>query len=510
MRVYYDSLGDTLRLTAGKYPDKIAVVNYGESRFTYCELNERVNKLANTFREMGISKGDKVAYLFFNCSQFLEVHYAVAKTGAVGVPLNFRLIGKELSYQLNNSDAVCIVYGPEFVETVNSIRHEIPNIKYYICDGDGDDSTLIYEKVIASGSPDEPNVDVTLYDDFIIMYTSGTTGLPKGTVLTHKNNFLGNIEIALDYRFKRSDILQIVPPLYHLASLTFSGMALILGQTLIIHKQVNPQEMLQAIPDEKITFSWGPGTLWNMLINYPDFEKYDVSSVRLIINGGMTMPSELRQKVLDKFPNAELGDTYGLTETSVGVSILPPEDALRKSASVGVPLVFSDVRIFNDHGEELPPNVVGEIVSAGNFMKGYYKNEKATAEAIKKGWFCTGDLGMKDEEGFIYLVDRKKDMISTGGENVYSKEVEDVIYGYPDVLEVAIIGTPDEKWGEVVTAVIVPKTGKAIVEEDFIKYCRSNMASYKCPKIIKFTESIPKNPSGKILKRELREIYANA
>jgi len=507
---YYDSLGDVLRLMAGKYPDKTAIVNYGGNRLTYRELNERVNKLANAFRGMGIRKGDKVAYLFFNCSQFLEVHYAVAKAGAVGVPLNFRLIGKELSYQLNNSDAVCVVYGPEFVQTINSIRRDIPDVKHYICDGDGGDGTLTYEKVITSESSDEPNVDVTLYDENVIIYTSGTTGLPKGTVLTHKNNMLGAMEMAFDYGFRRNDIVQIIPPMYHLGSLTFSVIALIAGETLIVHKQFDQQEVLRAIQDEKITFSWGPGTLWNVLINFPDFENYDVSSVRLIINAGMTMPTELRQKVLDKFANAELGDTYGLTETCTGVSILYPKDTLRKSASVGVPLSFSDVRIFNDSGQELPPNEVGEIVTSGNFMKGYYKNEEATAEAIRKRWFYTGDLGMKDEEGFIYLVDRKKDMISSGGENVYSKEVEDVIYGYPDVMEVAIIGTLDEKWGEVVTAVVVPKAGKTIVEEEFIKYCRENMAAYKCPRIVKFAESIPKNPSGKVLKRELREIYANS
>ncbi len=503
-----DSIGDTLTLTAGKYPDKVALVNYGGSRLTYRELNERVNRLANALIGLGVRKGDKVAYLFFNCSQFVETHYAVAKAGAAGVPLNFRLVGRELAYQINNSDAGCVIYAPEFIQTLNSIRPEIPGVKLFICDGDGGEGVLQYEELIKKGDPAEPGVEVNLYDDNVILYTAGTTGLPKGSVLTHKNSLFNGMAMLIDYGLKYDDIFQVIPPLYHSASLNgFTVTAILAGGTLVIHKQLSPQQMLQAIQEERITATWGPATMWRMVISYPEIGKYDTSSVRLVVNGAMYMPAEMRRQVLAHFPNAVMGDTYGMTEASPCTTILRPQDALRKPASVGVPLTICDVKIFNEQGEEVPPGVVGEIVNRGNFMKGYYKNAEATAQSIKGGWFYTGDLGMKDEEGFIYLVDRKKDMIVSGGENVYSKEVEEVIAAYPGVFEVAVIGLPDEKWGEVVTAVIAPVPGKQLTEQEILEHCRKNLAGYKCPKIVKFTEMLPKNPAGKILKRELKELF---
>lgn len=503
-----DSIGDTLTLTAGKYPNKIAVVEYGGSKLTYREFNERVNRLANALLALGIKKGDKIAYLFFNCSQFAETHYAVAKAGAVGVPLNFRLVGRELSYQINNSDAVCLIYGPEFVQTVDSIRQEIPGVKHFICAGNGSGDVLKYEELIKDNSPAEPGVEVGLYDENLILYTAGTTGAPKGSVLTHKNHLFNGMTMIMDYGMRPDDVMQIIPPLYHSASLNgFMVPGVLLGATLVLHKEMDPQQMLQAIQEYKITITWGPATMWGMVINYPDIDKYDTSSVRLVVNGAMYMPAEMRKRVLAHFPNAAMGDTYGMTECSPCTTILRPQDVLRKPSSVGVPLTICDVRIFNESGEEVPPGTVGEIVNRGNFMKGYYNNPQATAEVIKEGWYYTGDLGMRDEEGFIYLVDRKKDMIVSGGENVYSKEVEEVISTHPKVLEVAVIGLPDEKWGEAVTAVVVPRKGEELGEEELIQYSKENLAGYKCPKAIKFAEALPKNPAGKIMKQELKKIY---
>ena len=509
MRGNIDSIGDTLTITAGKYPDRTAMVNYGGSSLTYREFNERVNKLANALIALGVEKGEKVAYLFLNCSEFLEAHYAVAKSGAVGVPLNFRLTGRELAYQINNADSVCVVYGPEFAETIDSIRQEVTRVSHFICNGKGGDDVLKYEDLIAAAGPDDPGVEVSLYDENLILYTAGTTGLPKGSVLTHRNHLFNAMTMVMDYGLRGDDITQIVPPLYHSASLNgFAITSVLLGAKMVIHKQFSPQEMLQAIQDQKITCTWGPATIWRMVIGHPDIDKYDTSSIRLLVNGAMYMPAEMRKEVLSHFPNAVMGDTYGMTEASPCTTILRPEDVLRKPATVGVPLTVCDVKIFNDRGEEVPRGSIGEIVNRGNFMKSYYKNDEATAESIKGGWFYTGDLGIKDEEGFITLVDRKKDMIVSGGENVYSKEVEEVIAGYPDVFETAVIGLPDEKWGEVVTTVIAPMPGKQIKSEDIIEYCRKNLAGYKCPRIVKFVESLPKNPAGKIVKRELKEMFS--
>lgn len=504
-----DSIGDTLALAAAKYPDKVALVEYGGKSLTYRKFNERVNRLANALIKLGIEKGDSVAYLFFNSSQFLESHYAVAKAGAVGVPLNFRLLDRELCYQIKNADALCLIYSGEFESTIRAIRPELPEVRHFICDGEITAGVWGYEGLIAENSCGEPERDVCLYDANLILYTAGTTGLPKGALLTHKNSLFNGMSMIMDYGFSHNDVFQISPPLYHSASLNgFAVPAILLGATSIIHKKISPPQILQAIEDYKVTCTWGPATLWRMIITCPEIDGYDLSSVRMVINGAMYMPAGMRATVLARFPNAVMGDTYGMTEASPCTTILRQEDCIRRPSSVGKPLIVCDVKIFDERGEEAPPGVVGEIVNRGNFMKGYYKNPVATGESIKGDWFYTGDLGVKDEEGLLYLVDRKKEMIVSGGENVYSKEVEEVIATYPDVFEAAVIGLPDDKWGEVVTAVIVPVPGKQITELEIIDHCRLHLAGYKCPKVVKFTDTLPKNPTGKILKRLLKQWYA--
>ncbi|MGO9138105.1 MAG: acyl-CoA synthetase [Syntrophales bacterium] len=501
-----DSIGDSLTLTAGKYPRKTALKNYGGESLTYSHLNERVNRLANAMRDLGIKKGDKVAYLLFNCSQFVEIHYAVAKAGAVGVPLNFRLTGRELSYQLKNSDSVILFCGPELLETVNAIRGDT-EVKHYICT-EGGLGYMDYEKLLAKGSSKELGMDINLYDNCVIMYTSGTTGFPKGAILTHRNCLFNAMNNVMSFGYLHSDIMQIIPPLFHAGSLNGAMIhTVLLGMTAIIHKQFSAKEALQAIQEEKITITWGPATIFRALLMEQEAGGFDVSTIRLLINGGMAMPAEMKMKVLQCFPGATLSDTYGLTEACPNCTNLQGEDVLRKTGSVGLPLPLSDVKIFDHNGRELAAGQVGEIVTRGNFMKGYYNNDQATLESVKNGWLHTGDLGMKDDEGFVSLVDRKKDMISPGGENVYSREVEEIIALHPDVYEVAVIGLPDEKWGESVAAVIVPKPGKQIDEKELIQFCRKSLAGYKCPRTIKYEGDLPKTPSGKILKRVLIEKY---
>ncbi|MFH0998524.1 MAG: long-chain fatty acid--CoA ligase [Pseudomonadota bacterium] len=503
-----DSIGDALTLTAGKYPDKTALINYSGHSFTYREFNERVNRLANALTDLGFEKGDKIAYLFLNCSQFLESHFAVAKAGCVGVPINFRLMGRELAYQISDCDASCVIYSGEFIPSINAIKGQLEKVRHFICDGDAGRDILNYEQLIERQGAHEPNVQVTLYDENLILYTAGTTGFPKGAVLTHKNSLFNAMAMIMDYGMNFREVFQVIPPLFHSASLNGVSLPGILcGSTLVLHSQFNPQDALQAIQDKNISITWGPATLLRMLIAFQDFGSYDTSSVRLVINGAMYMPAEMRQAVLSKFPSAKIADTYGMTEASPCTTILPPDRSLEKPASVGIPLTLCDVKIFNGAGQEAASGEEGEIVNRGNFMKGYYGRDEATAECIKGGWFYTGDMGKKDEDGFVYLVDRKKDMICSGGENVYSREVEEVIALYPNVFEVAVIGLPDEKWGEVVTAVVTPMPGTELKADELAVHCRKNLAGYKCPKIIRFTDSLPKNPSGKILKREIKKIY---
>ena len=497
-----DSIGDSLTLTAGKYPEKLAIANYGGERFTYRQLNERVNRLADRLKAWGVQKGDKVAYLLFNCTQFVEIHYAVAKAGAVGVPLNFRLTGRELLYQLNHSDSTILFCGTEFVETVSTIANET-KVKYFVS-LKGHAGFRDYEEELQKGRPQEPAVDLNLYDDCVIIYTSGTTGAPKGAVLTHRNCLFNAMNNVMGFGYRHSDIMQVVPPLFHVGSLNGAMIhTIMLGMSAIIHKQFSAEEMLRAIQEEKITVTWGPATIFRLLLTEQEAKGYDVSTIRMLINGGMAMPAEMKKQVLKLFAGATLSDTYGLTEACPNCTNLFGSDVLRKTGSVGLPLPLSDVRIVDDDGREVAPGQVGEIATRGNIMKGYYKNAQATKDAVKDNWLLTGDLGIKDAEGFISIVDRKKDMICPGGENVYSREVEDVIQLYPDVFEVAVIGLPDEKWGEKVTAIIVPKPGTEIDEEELMKHCRKNLAGYKCPRVIKYESDLPKNPAGKILKRVL-------
>ena len=503
-----DSIGDALALTATKYPNKTALIEVGGERFTYDRLNRRVNRLANALLSMGFTKGDKIAYLFANTHHFVECHFAVAKTGGVGVPLNVRLVGRELAYQIENSDAVCVIYSGRFADAVNQARIHLTQARVFICDGDSGRDARDYEPIFDNNPDHEPEVDVTLYDDNIILYTAGTTGTPKGAVLRHKNSLFNAMTMVMGYRFRRDEVFQVIPPLFHSASLNAICIpAILTGATLVLHPRFEPKEALAAIQEERITITWGPATLLRMLIGEPEFDRFDTTSVRLVINGAMYMPAEMRRQMLSKFPSACIADTYGMTEASPCCTILPPDRALDKPASVGLPLSLCDVKIFGENGEELGPGEVGEIVTRGNFMRGYYEDAPATAEAIRNGWFYTGDLGKKDEEAFIYLVDRKKDMISTGGGKVYSPGGGEGIGLHPHVFEAAVIGVPDEKWGEAVAAVVAVMPGTELTEEDLAAHCRLQLADYKRPRIYKFVESLPKSAAGKVLKREIKKTF---
>ncbi len=503
-----DSIGDALALTAAKHPDKTALIDVGGDRFTYDRLNRRVNMLANGLIAMGFKKGDKIAYLFANTHHFVECHFAVAKAGGVGVPLNVRLVGRELAHQIENSDAICVIYSGMFADAVNQARTHLTKARVFIRDGDDDRDARDYESVFENSSDHEPGVEVRLSDDNIILYTAGTTGAPKGAVLRHRNSLFNGMTMAMDYGLRRDEVFQVIPPLFHSASLNAICIpAILTGATLVLHPRFEPREALAAIQEERITITWGPATLLRMLIGELEIDRFDTSSVRLVINGAMYMPAEMRRQVLAKFPSACIADTYGMTEASPCCTILPPDRALDKPASVGLPLSLCDVKIFGDDGQELPPGEVGEIVTRGNVMRGYYGDAPATAEAIRNGWFHTGDLGKKDEEGFIYLVDRKKDMISTGGENVYSREIEEVIGLHPHVFEVAVVGVPDEKWGETVAAVVAVMPGTELTEEDLAAHCRIHLADFKRPHVYRFVESLPKSAAGKVLKREIKKTF---
>lgn len=503
--------GDLIVRNARRFPDKEGVICEAQ-RLTWQQANGRVNKLVHALEELGISKGDRVAVLSGNCHEYWECYCACGKSGIILVPLNYRLAGRELLYILNNSGAIAIVMGPEYVETIRQIQRELDHLKYFITFGGADGEILGYEEFIQNQSSSECHTQIDESDLFWIMYTSGTTGRPKGVMITHKNVLTDALDDMYAYEMKKEDALLVTPPLYHAAGTAISYSAMYVGAKIVIMKKWDADHALELIEQEKITTSWWNAAMLTDLLNSPSLKKKDHSSIRSIMYAGSPMPVELLKRGFSVFGKVFWG-LYGLTENTSSATCLPisehftegPKEKIERLYSVGKELISLHVRVVDDQMEDVRPGQVGEIVIKGDtVMKGYWNNHEATMETIKEGWLCTGDLARTDEEGYIYIVDRKKDMIISGGENIYSKEVEDVINSHPAVLESAVIGVPDPKWVESVKAIVVLLPGQQLTSQELVEYCKANMASYKKPRFVEFVEALPRNPSGKVLKSELR------
>ncbi|MCP4754834.1 MAG: long-chain-fatty-acid--CoA ligase [Proteobacteria bacterium] len=501
-------IGEVLARWARKTPDREALV-CRERRFTYRQYNERVNRLANGLQSLGVDKGDKVALLFTNSNEIAECFLAVCKLGAVVVPLNFRLIGRELVYQIRNSDSKVLIFGEQFQEMVNSIRDRLPEVKSYICAGHRNVAgTRNYEEFLGLHDTSEPMVPMFDDDPAFIMYTSGTTGQPKGAVLTHKNLILSALITSIEAPGSPAERMLCITPLFHVAAAGSLIKMLLLGGTTVVHDQFDPRRVLETIEKEKITYMFLVPAMWIMLLENEKIDGIDKSSLQRGLTGASVMPASIKKKVSEHFPKARLSDSFGQTEMSPVTAILRPEDFFRKQGSVGRPVMTIEARVVDESDNDVPQGQVGEIIYRGpTTMKEYYKNPEATAEAMRNGWFHSGDLVRIDEEGFIYVVDRSKDMIVSGGENIYAVEVEEVLYTHPSVLEAAVIGVPDPKWEEAVKAVVVLREGYQATEEEIIEHCRQNLAGYKKPKSVEFLEELPKNATGKVQKFILREKY---
>lgn len=497
-----------------RYPKKEALIS-GDLRLTYEELYIRIKKLSNALYKLGIRRGDKIAILLENCHQYIELLFAVTQKGFIGVPLNYRLSGKELSYIINDSETIVIVSCEKYLSQINSIRGEIRKVKTIIS-VDGGEDALDYETLIKNSVSEEINAD-TIPDRALafIMYTSGTTGKPKGAMITHNNVFINSGILSWCYHYLEPyDRTLNIAPFYHIGASSVAITHVYAGATNVILKKFSPKDVLETIEKEKITNFWMAPNMLNTLINHPDISKYDLSSLRKITYAGSPMPVSLLQKCVSVFGKIFI-QLYGLTEASPSMTTLPLEDndpdaspqKLKRLESVGKEDLNTQVRVVNLEGNDVKPGEVGEIIGKGdNMMIGYWKLPKETSDVLKDGWLYTGDLATVDEDGYIYIVDRKKDMIISGGENIYSVEVEEAIYKHPDVLEAAVIGIPDTMWGEAVMACIVLKPGSIITEDDIIQHCKANLASYKKPKHIKFFNELPKSPTGKILKKDLRKL----
>jgi acyl-CoA synthetase (AMP-forming)/AMP-acid ligase II len=506
-------LGETLARNARKCPDLEAVI-FGNRRITYRELDERVNRLANVLLSAGIMQGDSIGLLMQNRQEMLEIFFAAAKIGAVNVPVNTRLSPREMVYILQDAEVKVLFFAEGFMEAVEKIRGELPGVGRYVLVGEEDRGTWDhYEGILAGGSPNRPEIRLRDDQEAFIIYTAGTTGKPKGAVLTHKNlvvNSMANIQEASLSLPRRADLPFIAPkvmsvtPFFHIAGV-LGVVKNMVSLTPMIVMEFNPLELLKTMEAEKATYLFLVPAMWLLVMNHPDFKKYDVRSLRTAAYGADITPNSLKERILESFPNAALYEAFGQTEMTATAVLMKHQDALRKEGSVGQPLSNVEIRVVDDHMHDVGVNEVGEIVYRGpGLFKGYYRNPEETEKAFEGGWFHSGDLVRRDAEGFLYVVDRKKDMIISGGENIYSAEVEAVLRDNPKVREAAVVGVPDPKWGEAVKAFVVLEPNQSASAEEIIGYCAENLARFKRPKSVEFLSALPRSATGKVLKRELR------
>jgi fatty-acyl-CoA synthase len=509
MNIQRFDAGSALTRAARLFSNKTAII-FEQNRISYAELNERVNRLANGLMKMGVKKGDKVALLFYNCPQFTESYYALVKIGAIVVPLNLRLAVPELIYEANNSDCTRIIYSAEFSEVMSKLRPKLSKVKSYICHGETCPSdTTKYEELITGSPAGEPKVDVQMEDGCDIFYTGGTTGLPKGAYRTHENVIWVALTCGMCLKFGADNVVLASPPLFHIVSNYLTLSSFFFGSTIVMVKAFDPVKTLELIQKEKVTHVWLVPAMSTAIWNLPDVSKYDLSSLQVYTTGGAPMPTGLKMRIKEHLPNVYFTESYGSTETGWIASHGPT--GLPWKEGQGIPCFSQKLRLMDDNENEVPHGDIGEVAVQGPLtIQNYYNDSKMTKETIRNGWFHTGDLARLDEEGYLYIVDRKKDMVISGGENVYSVEVERVILTHPKISEAAVIGLPNEKWGEQVTAVVVLKSGEELTEDELMSFCRKELAGYKCPKGVKFvTDPLPRTSFGKVLKRELRDRFSS-
>lgn len=509
-----------LVITAAICPAKEAIV-FEDKRFTFADLSGRVNRLGNALISLGINKGDRVAALMVNCNQCVEVYFACAKIGAVYVPMNYRAKGNELTYMLNSADARVIFIGERYLELVDSIKTSLISIEKFISvDGpaSGKDN---YEALLKNSSADDIFTEINDDDMTILMYTAGTTGFPKGVMLTHQSFSIYVLQNVTppDPDTRENNILTV--PLYHIAGIQAMMAAIYGGRTLVIQRQFDAIEWMKLVQRERVNRAMMVPTMLKLLIENPKFNDFDLSSLKVITYGAAPMPLEVIKKAIRVFPGVSFINAFGQTETASTITALNPEDhvisgateeekarKLKRLSSIGKPMADVEMKVMDEQGNELPYGLTGEIVARGpRVMSGYWKDEEKTKKTIDAdGWVHTGDMGYRDEEGYFFLAGRATDMIIRGGENISPEELENVIYSHPKINEVAVIGVPDEEWGEVPKAICVLRPGnEGTKPEEIMEYCRQNLASYKRPRVVEFVKELPRNAVGKVLKRTLRE-----
>ncbi|WP_203363780.1 long-chain-fatty-acid--CoA ligase [Bacillus sp. REN10] len=498
-------IGYYLALNARNYPTKRAIHCEGRE-YTYKAFNEQVNRLAHGLLDLGVQKGDKIALMMKNSDYFVFAYFASAKIGAVVVPVNFRLTSPEVHYILAQSDTLFVFCDQEYEPIIQAAKKQTA-VKAVVVAGQTVNH-VSFQSLLAVCT-DEPKVVVSESDDLEILYTSGTTGQPKGALFDHRRVFNVGMTMIAAMGIRSNDRFLHLAPLFHSAQLNlFLVAGVILGATHVIHREFHPVQALETIEKEEISHFFGVPAMYNFILQVPNKEKYDLSSIQRCSYGAAPMPPEIVKQSMKLFQTDQFYNLCGLTEAGPGGIMLDPEGHKYHLGKGGKPIFLTEAKVVDSEGKETPPGMIGEFVIRGEtVMKEYYKKPEETKRALQDGWLYTGDLAVMDEEGYITLVDRKKDMIISGGENVYSIEVEQVMYEHPSILEAATIGLPDEVWGERVTAIVVLKPKATLDEEGFRHFCRQKLAGYKVPRQVIIVDELPRNTSGKILKYQLRQRF---
>ncbi len=512
--MYYPTLKTMLEQTVERYPDRDAVIYPKKNqRWTYAEWNNKVNNLASSFLSMGIKKGDRVSLFLYNSSEFVTALFALVKIGAVFNPINYRLAAKELAYIVNDAGSRIVIFEEAVRSELEKVKDELTSVeKFIFTDDNAPDYALDFYPLL-EGAGELPDIEIKEDDLYIIMYTSGTTGRPKGVLHTHRSMVEHNMSVIADQHLTYMDVGLCAAPLYHAAELhVFFFPRVHVGAANVITHMFNPKEVLQLLQDEKISVLFGAPTMLNMLLQ-ENVSAYDLSSLRLVGYGGASMAPAMVKQCHDIL-KANLIQYYGMTEMGPVVTVLYPEEQLAKAGAAGRGILNHEIRIVRTR-EDAPSepddlvnrgDEIGEIIVRGpSMMTGYFNLPDVTKKKLYKGWYHSGDLARIDEDGYVWIADRVDDMIISGAENIYPREVEDALFEHPDVLEVAVIGRADIKWGKVVTAFVVAKSTDLNAEtlDSFLKNSGS-IAGYKRPRQYEFVTELPKTPSGKIQKFKLK------
>ena len=498
-----DNIGNLLEQRTAKAPGKMFLLSEPDGRqFTFAEFDAAVNRAAALLAAHGVSKGDVASLLMPNSAEYIIAYFACWKLGAVAGPVNSLLKEHEIEFVMNNSEAKAILVHSEFSDRIENIRGHLPHLKSVIRFDDEGESTREFRDGVL------PAVAIGKDDDAIIIYTSGTTGKPKGCLLTHANVIANARQISNWLGFTKDDRLLTIMPLFHMNAVSVTTMsALYAGGSTVISPKFSASQFWKTISDYQVTSFGSVATMLSILLNtYPDGvpEGLKTDRLRFAMCGSAPVPAEVMKKFEETF-NCPVVEGYGLSESTCRSTFNPPDER-RRPGSCGLP-IGNEMKVVDDDDNDVPDGELGEIVLRGeNILKGYFKSPEATETAFRNGWFHTGDVGYRDKDGFFYIVDRKSDMIIRGGENIYPREIDEVLYQHPAVAAAATIGVPDDLYGEEVAAFVVLKDGTNVSEEELISYCTERVADYKCPKSIRIVAEIPKGPTGKLLKRERQAV----